>query len=150
MMMKDQTSMRVGTMMEEPKAAAHQPGGHPMEIYISYVLRIGVLLAGAVILLGLLLYLILGSRGSGPSNLHDLLNNGGTSISISPGKIARNLAAGDPSAIIQLGVLLLILTPTTRVAMTAILFFMQRDRVFVAITATVFLVLILGLIGVGG
>jgi uncharacterized membrane protein len=37
----------------------------------------------------------------------------------------------------------------TRVAMTAALFFAQRDRTFVTITSVVFLVLVLGLIGVG-
>ncbi|MBX6342071.1 MAG: DUF1634 domain-containing protein, partial [Thermomicrobiaceae bacterium] len=54
-----------------------------------------------------------------------------------------------PLAVIQLGVLALILTPLARVALTAVLFVVERDWVFVAITATVLVILALGLLGTG-
>ncbi len=124
--------------------------GHPMEIYISHVLRIGVLISATIIVTGLVLYLVNLSHANGsPTPLNDMLNNGGHSQPVSPSTIWHGIGAGDPIAIIQLGVLALILTPTTRVAMTAGLFLAQRDKIFVTITTVVFVILVLGLIGVG-
>ena len=131
-------------------AGGHLPGGHPMEIYISYVLRIGVLIAAAIIFLGSALYVAgIGSNEGNPKKLDDILGGGGHSIPVSPSSIFHGITAGNPIAIIQLGLLALILTPMTRVAMTAALFVAQRDKIFVAITTVVFIVLVLGLIGVG-
>jgi uncharacterized membrane protein len=123
------------------------PAAHPMEIWISYVLRIGVLVAGAIILVGLALFVIEGPSGTEPTSLHQVLAGGALTVHL--GGIARGVASFDPIAIIQLGVLALVLTPLMRVAMTVILFVAQREWVFVAITATVLAILVLGLIGVG-
>lgn len=123
-------------------------GGHPMEIWISYVLRVGVLLAAAIIVTGLIWFLAAGAPG-GPTTLNQLLGGGGHSIVVSPRTIISGIGAGNPIAVIQLGVLVLILTPTSRVAMTVILFLVQKDRIFVAVTLTVLLVLIFGLVGFG-
>lgn len=126
-----------------------EPGGHPMEIWISYVLRAGVMAAGAIILFGVVLFLVAGPPASGPHTLNDVIGNGGHRIMVSPSSIAHDAAAGSPVAVIQLGVLVLILTPMMRVAMTIFLFVALRDRIFVAITAVVFSVLVLGIIGIG-
>ncbi|HVX30224.1 MAG TPA: DUF1634 domain-containing protein [Nitrolancea sp.] len=135
---------------DEEASASPEPGGHPMELYISYVLRIGVMIAGTIILLGMILYLAgIGASAGNPQQLHDVIGNGGHSMPVNPSSILRGVASGNGSAIIQLGVLALILTPMTRVAMTAVLFIAQRDRLFVVITSVVFLVLVLGLLGVG-
>jgi uncharacterized membrane protein len=126
------------------------PGGHPMEIYISYVLRIGVLISAAIIFVGSALYVAgIGSNDGNPKQLDDILGGGGRSIPVSPSTIFHGITAGNPIAIIQLGVLALILTPMTRVAMTAALFMVERDKIFVVITSIVFVVLVLGLIGAG-
>ena len=123
---------------------------HPMELYISHVLRIGVMIAAAIILLGTILFLAgIGPTDGSPKQLNDVIGHGGRSIPVSPSSILHGVVSGNAIAIIQLGVLALILTPMTRVAMTAALFFAQRDRIFVAITSIVFLVLVLGLVGVG-
>lgn len=119
-----------------------------MEIWISYVLRVGVLVAGAIILVGLALFIIRGAPANGPHTLDDVLGRK-TTLSVSPRSIYDGLGTANPIAIIQLGVLVLILTPTMRVAMTIFLFLAQRDKVFVVITTIVFIVLILGLIGTG-
>jgi uncharacterized membrane protein len=140
----DAPSQSDGT--SEPAA----PGGHPMELYISYVLRIGVMVAATIILIGTIFFLAgIGPAAGNPKHLDDVLGNGGHSIPVNPSGILHGVATGNATAIIQLGVLALILTPMTRVAMTAALFFAQRDRIFVTITSVVFLVLVLGLIGVG-
>lgn len=125
------------------------PGAHPMEIWISYVLRIGVMAAGAVILVGLVFFLVRGAGSTTSTTAEELLRGGGKVILVSPGSIFTGVAALDPIAIIQVGVLLLILTPMMRVGMTVLLFGAQRDWTFVAITCVVFSVLVAGLIGVG-
>jgi|SRR5579875_2088543 len=122
------------------------PGGHPMEIWISYVLRIGVLLAGFIILVGVGMFLVNGAPNT--HSLNDVLGHGGHTVTVSPRTIANGIADGDAIAVIQLGVLVLILTPTMRVLMTVFLFMAQQDKAFVVITVIVFLVLIIGLIGV--
>lgn len=116
-----------------------------MEVWISHVLRFGVILAAAVIFLGLVVFVVM-RPSSGPTSLHQLLHSGETSVS--PHGIIRGVAKGDAIALIQLGVLALILTPVTRVAMSIALFSAERDGVFVIITSIVLAVLLAGLIGV--
>ena len=131
---------------QEPAPAQQEtPGGHPIEIWISYVLRIGVLTAGAVILFGVVLFFIQGPRSGDPRSFSQLLHRG--SVSISPASIWHGISRGDATAVILFGAVLLILTPVTRVAMTCALFIMEQDRIFVLITAVVLAVLLLGLTG---
>ena len=137
------TAVNEGVYEETGKA----PVAHPMEIWISYVLRIGVLVAGAIILVGVVLFVIRGPSGAEPTSLHQVLTGG--ALTVHPGEIAHGVVSSDPIAIIQLGVLALVLTPMMRVAMTVVLFVAQREWLFVAITATVLVILVLGLIGVG-
>ncbi len=109
-----------------------QPGGHPMEVHISRVLRIGVLIAATIIFVGLVLsFADAGSTTASRHQLTAMLHGSSQSIPVSPTSIWHGVTSGDPIAIIQLGVLALILTPMTRVAMTAGLFLAQRDRIFV-------------------
>jgi len=134
---------------EQEVLAARGPGGHPLEIWISYVLRIGVLTAGAVILIGLVLYLVNGPDAGRPTTLDQLTVDGGQPIEVSWHSIVEGLGNFEATSIILLGLLILILTPLTRVAMTFVLFVLQRDRIFVAITGIVLVILILGFIGIG-
>ncbi len=55
----------------------------------------------------------------------------------------------DPSSIIQLGILLLIATPVLRVIFCIAGFARQRDRLYVAISSTVLLILIYSLFSGG-
>ena len=119
--------------------------GHPMEAWISHVLRFGVILAATIILLGLVVFVVM-RPSSGPASVHEILHGGEPSVS--PGGIFHGVARGDATALIQLGVLALILTPIMRVAMSIVLFSAERDGVFVLITSIVLSVLVAGLIGV--
>lgn len=98
---------------------------HRLEIWIARVLRIGVGVASGVILVGLLL----SGLPTGPQGIPFL--------------------RADPVSIVRLGLLLLILTPVVRVAMTVALFASEREWTFVAVTASVLFLLILGLAGIG-
>ena len=122
---------------------------HPMEISISYVLRGGVLVAGAIIAAGLALLLYQGAAPGEPATMGALRAQVGRQISLSPAGILAAATHLRASGIIEVGLLALILTPIARVAMTAVLFLLQRDRIFTAVTCVVLFILILGLLGVG-
>ncbi|MFN8556051.1 MAG: DUF1634 domain-containing protein [Dehalococcoidia bacterium] len=122
---------------------------HPMERWISLVLRVGALISGAIIALGLTLLMLDGPGPHDPRSLSALRSQGGGSLPVHPLTVAQQAVHGQAAAIIQVGVLALILTPVLRVAMTLALFVVQRDRVFEAVTAIVLIVLLMGLIGVG-
>ncbi len=131
--------------LDDPEAAMIP---RSMEIWISIVLRVGVMIAGATILVGLILSLIPSmDKGSGVT-IHELLDNGGHRITVSPGSIIDGLRDFDPIAIIQVGLLILILTPIVRVAMTLFLFLKEADLIFVTVTGIVLIVLLLGFTGI--
>lgn len=125
------------------------PGGSRMEVWISHVLRAGVLLAGTVIALGLAFLLVRGAGASDPLSLAALRRQDGHPLPVHPGDLIRHARVAQPTALVQLGILLLILTPVARVAMTVWLFVEQRDPVFVAITLVVLVVLVFGLVHTG-
>ena len=62
------------------------------------------------------------------------------------GSMLRGIGRADGKSLIQLGLLALILTPISRVAMSLFLFLRERDRVFTLITAAVLCILLGGLI----
>jgi len=118
-------------------------GNAPMELWISRVLLYGVLLAAAIILTGLALFLLRGEIGG--ESLSGLVDQQKTGADL--GSILRGAGRLDGKSLIQLGLFVLILTPISRVAMSVFFFLRERDRVFVAITAVVLCVLLGGLIG---
>ncbi|MDR5708920.1 MAG: DUF1634 domain-containing protein [Armatimonadota bacterium] len=112
---------------------------------IGFLLRAGVAVAGAVLVLGLVAFFLYGPPGDLPHP--ELLRHGAATT---PLHLLRGLARGDPTAILQLGLLLLILTPILRVAMTVFVFAAEGDWIFVSIAAGVLVLLLLGLGGFGG
>jgi uncharacterized membrane protein len=61
--------------------------------------------------------------------------------------MVRGISTARPDDVMRLGILVLILTPLLRVALMLVLFVLERDFVFVAISAIVFAILLLGLTG---
>jgi uncharacterized membrane protein len=59
--------------------------------------------------------------------------------------LARTL---QPLAVVQLGVLVLLLTPLVRVVLTAFVFAMTREKIYVVLASLVAMVLALGLLGI--
>ncbi|WP_110944920.1 DUF1634 domain-containing protein [Paenibacillus phocaensis] len=103
-----------------------------IETAISKMLRVGVLLAAVVIIVGLVQYLVTGDSGYP-----------GDTYPTSFGAIMSGLLAFKAAAVIQTGLLLLILTPVFRVFVSLFLFWAERDYRYVLITAVVFVILIL-------
>lgn len=114
------------------------------ELVISNVLRGGVLLSGAIILIGVILFYI---RYFSPGG-------GGTNAANFPQSfvgVGQGLARGDPLAIIVLGLLVLLATPVLRVAVSIVAFGLERDWRYVVITSIVLAILMISFVlGRGG
>lgn len=126
----------------------HAPGGHPIELLISYVLRVGVLIAAALIATGLVMFFVDVANGTTSGQAKEILDHGGKQITVSWSSIAHGVAHGDALSVIELGLLVLILTPVSRVLLTLVLFLIEKDKVFVIVSAIVLFVLLLGFLGI--
>jgi uncharacterized membrane protein len=118
----------------------------PIEIIISFILRGGVLLSGGIILLGIILY-FLHAAGvmATPASLKAMV------FPHTPGDVFAGLAHGDPEAVIMLGLMVLIATPVSRIAISVVAFALEKDWRYVAITSAVLLILIISfLLGKAG
>lgn len=103
---------------------------------ISAVLIVGVTISSTLIGAGFVAALAIGWQGSllgaAPATATT------TDLSNLPGR----LASLEPAAITQLGLLVLLATPVTRVAASVVGFALERDRLYTAITLAVLLVLL--------
>lgn len=113
-----------------------------IERMVSVLLRTGVLIAGAVVLLGGVYYLT--RHGNEPANYH--VFRGQPAIDRFVTRIFAGAISLRPRSIIQLGILLLIATPIARVVLSLIGFAFERDRTYVVITAIVLCILLFSLI----
>lgn len=122
-----------------------------VDLIIGTVLRYGVLTCAVVIALGLGLGVVRPHKaGATLGEILPQLTSAGmvdaagpprsATVYVSPGSYA------DPDVMVSLGIILLILLPVLRVGMTIIIFLLERDRVYVAITTFVFGVLLFGLL----
>jgi uncharacterized membrane protein len=115
---------------------------HQLEQLVGTILRIGVIVASLITLLGGVLYLMSSAarvdyhtfRGE-PIFLRRITD------------IVADAAALDPRGIMQLGIVLLLATPLARVALSAVAFAFQRDVLYVVVTLAVLSVLLFSLVG---
>src|SRR5271165_138220 len=113
------------------------------ELVISSVLRGGVILSATIIAIGVLAYYLFGGR--------HVIYPGGRTYPASIPAIWFGLSHADPVAIVALGLVILLATPVVRVAVSIIAFAISRDRLYVAITTLVLLILIFSFLsGAGG
>lgn len=109
------------------------------------LLRTGVLISALVVLGGGILYLI--HSGSGIPEYRVFQGEPANLRSVSG--ILKDALSLRPAGLIQLGLLLLIATPVTRVAFSVLAFAQQRDKTYVIVTLIVFTLLIYSLVGGG-
>ncbi len=114
-----------------------------VEQVLGNLLRAGVLLAAAVVLVGGIIFVW--RNGSEPSGHHVFTGEGAGLRSVAG--IVSGAATFQGRYIIQLGLLLLIATPVARVAMSLVAFILQRDRLYVLITTIVLALLVFSLSG---
>lgn len=128
-----------------------------IELLIAQLLRAGVILSFLVLAIGIGAVVITGQTGYEQIRLDDVnsivgYHTGHPPFPNSLSDIVTGFAEFKPYAIIALGLVVLIAIPVLRVAVSVIAFAVERDLVYVLITAFVFAMLILSfLIGeVGG
>ena len=102
-----------------------------MRLVVSWVLLTGVSLAAALIAAGLLGSFAVGWRGS-------LIGLPAADVPMASfASLGDGLAALRPQAIAQLGLLVLLATPIVRVLTSLVAFALERDRLYVVLTAIV-------------
>jgi uncharacterized membrane protein len=129
--------------MKSSGAKSSEWNDHSIELVIGHLLRAGVLLSAAVVLIGGLIYLV--RHGGTIADYRTFQGELSTLRSITG--IFHGVRALSGRAIIQLGLLLLIATPIARVIFSAIAFARERDYLYVAFTLAVLAVLAYSLLG---
>jgi uncharacterized membrane protein len=116
---------------------------HRQEHIMGALLRIGVIIAAMVVLTGGVLYLI--QHGAEHPDYRQFHESGNLR---SVSGIMRSASKGDSRGIMELGLLLLVLTPISRIVLSAVGFIVQRDRMYAVITLIVLAALIFSLVGI--
>jgi uncharacterized membrane protein len=114
-----------------------------LEQVLGNLLRAGVMVSGAVVLAGGILYLL----RHGSAVPHYRVFNGEPSDLRHVGGIVSEALALQGRGLIQFGLLLLVATPVARVLFSLVGFAIQRDRTYVAVTLIVLAVLVYSLTG---
>lgn len=109
------------------------------ELIISGVLRFGVLLSVAIILVGIAWFYGLRLAGLLPHPTFPVTLPG----------VVHGILAANPLAVVVLGLLVLLATPVLRVAVSIVAFAIEEDRTYVIITCIVLAVLLFSIFGVG-
>lgn len=122
-----------------------KPSDQDLDISVAVVLRIGVTLSAAVVLLG---GVLLGKHlfGAVPDYTHFQLGDPGLRSVMGIVQGAVNLT---PKSVIQLGLLLLIATPVARVVLCIVGFARQRNVLYVVVSTIVLVILGLSFLKAG-
>jgi uncharacterized membrane protein len=128
--------------MAQPMSQRHQMTDENIERLLSVVLRSGVLIAGSVVLIGGIYFVV---RHAGePADYRTFRSEP------SVDRLLHEIVAAAfhlrARSIIQLGIVLLIATPIARVIFSLFGFALERDRAYVVITAIVLAVLLFSLV----
>ncbi len=108
----------------------HYWGDKDISLLVGQILRIGVILASSILILGGIFYLIVHGQDTVP-NYRDFVGEGNSNTTITgiiSGAFSRNIPQ-----VIQLGVLLLICTPIVRVIGSLFGFVIEKDRLYIII-----------------
>ena len=105
-----------------------------LERVVSLTLRIGVITASVLVVVGLILYFAEGDMSSLVSSNFNV------------GQVLAGLARADPLSIIFLGVIVLIATPLLRVLELALDYAWERDRIYVLLSLIVLVLMVVGIV----
>ncbi len=110
-----------------------------LEVAMGRMLRIGVTVAAAIVLIGGVLYLSQAGIAMPEYQHYHFVSTPYEHIST----ILAGVLRLDSKSIIQFGILLLIATPMCRVLLGLVGFSIMKDRLFAAVSAVVLIVLLL-------
>lgn len=118
-----------------------------IEIFLSHLLRFGVTLSATVVAISGIIYLIL--HGHDTPHFHRFHGEKNDLTSIP--NIVHAMLQGNVKAMIQFGIILLIITPIARVFFSIIGFIMEKDVLYIVLTIIVLSILMIGIFsGLGG
>jgi uncharacterized membrane protein len=112
-----------------------------LEVLIGGMLRVGVSVSALVVLAGGILYLMRGGAAPDYTHFHSAPKE-----ALSIGGTFWGVVHGSAVSIIQLGILLLIATPVVRVIFALVGFLLQRDKLYVLVSAVVLAILLFSLV----
>lgn len=126
-----------------PLPTREQLEEHKVDLIIGRLLQAGVLLAAAVVLVGAVL--VLARHGGEVADYRTFV------VGVEGLRSLRGIVHGaftlDARSVVQFGLVLLILTPVARVALTLVAFILERDRTYIVVTVIVLAVLLYGFLG---
>jgi uncharacterized membrane protein len=129
--------------LRETRPAPTKWNDERAERIIGTLLQSGVIISGLVVLAGGILYML--RYAHAPIQYADFVAERESLRSLP--EVGKDALHGDPRAIIECGLLLLIATPVTRVLFSIVAFWLEKDRLYVVLTVIVFLILMYSLFG---
>jgi uncharacterized membrane protein len=121
---------------------ATKPSDQQFEMFLGQLLRTGVLIAALIVFAGGLWFL---AQSSGARKDYRTFHGVPAELSHVP-QIFHGAITWQPLAVIQFGILVLIATPVSRVLFSMFGFALERDWMYVVITAIVLALLLYSLI----
>jgi uncharacterized membrane protein len=119
-----------------------KPNDQQFEIFLGHLLRTGVVIAAIIVLTGGAWFL---AQSSGTRKDYRTFRGVPAELSHVPA-IFHGAIMWQPLAVIQLGILVLIATPVARVLFSMLGFALERDWMYVSVTAMVLALLLYSLI----
>ena len=111
------------------------------EIFLGKLLRVGVVIAAVIVLAGGVAFL---GRASQPHADYRVFYGEAPGMT-SVGGVVRGALGTEPLAVIQFGLLVLIATPVARVLFSMLGFALEKDWMYVGVTAVVLVILVYSL-----
>jgi uncharacterized membrane protein len=115
-----------------------------IEKLIGLQLRYGVVIASIIVLVGGIAYLYQHGQGAIPP-YHTFVGESAGFTTFS--QIMNGVFTGQSKGVVQLGVMVLIATPILRIAFSLVGFILERDRLYIIITAIVLSVMLFSIFG---
>jgi uncharacterized membrane protein len=117
--------------------------GRNTAVLLGYILRIGVIISGIIVLSGAIIYLF--KYGTGVMDFSTF--KGEPRALTNPFAIISDAVTFHGRGLIQFGLLILIATPVVRVILSAVSFALEKDRLYFFVALIVFAVLLFSLTG---
>jgi len=117
-----------------------------VDAVISWLLRGGVLISIGIVTIGIELTFVHHPAYFSSRPELGTLTQPGTHFPSTLSDVLHGVRAGRGQAIVMAGLLLLIATPVARVAFSIVIFLIERDRLYAAITTAVLLVLLVSFV----
>ena len=128
--------------------SSERPPGPDMNAVIGNLLKYGVLLSSILVFAGVVTLFVRPPTAL-PGTVQQLVDSSYGKPTLDLTTLLSGLAAGNPIFLIQAGLIVLLATPVARVLASVLLFAAEKDKLYVAVTLFVLIVLLFGLFVIG-